>query len=206
MKIEPDFVDHYEVLQVSQNADAETVERVYRLLAKRYHPDNTSSGDEGRFCAVREAFDVLSDPERRARFDVRYDDLTGARWRIFSQDEALNDHQRDQRIFHGVLSLLYAARRRDPQAGGLGAMHLEETLGVPREHLEFPMWYLKQRGLVETLSSGMYAITIAGIDWMGHEQRSIPDDRLLPRSTEEPAPNGANGDHEAAPSARGSSG
>jgi hypothetical protein len=85
-------------------------------------------------------------------------------------------------------------------------MHLEETLGVPREHLEFPMWYLKQRGLVETLSSGMYAITIAGIDWMGHEQRSIPDDRLLPRSTEEPARNGANGDHEAAPSARGSSG
>lgn len=195
VKIESDFVDHYEVLQVSQNADAETVERVYRLLAKRYHPDNTSSGDETRFREVREAFEVLSDPERRARFDVRYDDQTGARWRIFSQDEALNDHQRDQRIFHGVLSLLYAARRRDPQAGGLGAMHLEETLGVPREHLEFPMWYLKQRGLVETLSSGMYAITIDGIEWLGHDDRSIPDHRLLAESTGGTgSQNGAHGD------------
>jgi len=118
---------------------------------------------------------------------VSYDDKTGARWRIFSQEEALNDHQRDQRIFHGVLSLLYAARRRDPQAGGLGAMHLEETLGVPREHLEFPMWYLKKRDLVETLPSGMYAITIAGIDWLGHDDQAIPDNRLLPKATEETA-------------------
>lgn len=194
-KTDANFVDHYEVLQVSQGADAETVERVYRLLAKRYHPDNTSSGDEARFCAVREAFEVLSDPERRARFDVRYDDQTGARWRIFSQEEALNDHQRDQRIFHGVLSLLYAARRRDPQTGGLGAMHLEETLGVPREHLEFPMWYLKQRGLVETLPSGMFAITIDGIEWLGHDDQAIPDNRLLAKSTGETgSQNGAHAD------------
>ena len=195
MKIESNFVDHYEVLQVSQNADAETVERVYRLLAKRYHPDNASSGDEERFRAVREAFEVLSDPERRARFDVHYDDQAGGRWRIFSQEEALNDHQRDQRIFHGVLSLLYAARRRDPKAGGLGAMHLEETLGVPREHLEFPMWYLKQRGFVETLSSGVFAITIDGIDWLGHDDRAVPDNRLLPKATTDASSqNGGAGD------------
>lgn len=74
-------------------------------------------------------------------------------------------------------------------------MHLEETLGVPREHLEFPMWYLKQRGLVETLSSGMYAITIDGIEWLGHDDRSIPDNRLLPQSTSEAAvQNGAHPD------------
>jgi curved DNA-binding protein CbpA len=198
VKTEQSFVDHYEVLQVSQNADGETVERVYRLLAKRYHPDNTSSGDEDRFREVREAFEVLSDPERRARFDIRYDDQNGSRWRIFAQDEALNDHQRDQRIFHGVLSLLYAARRRNPQAGGLGAMHLEETLGVPREHLEFPMWYLRKRGLVETLDSGIYAITIEGIDWLGHDDRALPDNRLLARSTvEAPSQNGAHADQAA---------
>lgn len=195
VKNESNFVNYYEVLQLSQNADSETVERVYRLLAKRYHPDNASSGDEGRFRAIREAFDVLSDPERRARFDVRYDEHSGTRWQIFAQDEALNDHQRDQRIFHGVLSLLYAARRRDPESGGLGAMHLEETLGVPREHLEFPMWYLKRRGLIETLPSGVYAITIDGIDWLGQDDASVPDNRLLPRSTDETsAQNGAHVD------------
>lgn len=203
MKTESNFIDYYEVLQLSQNADSETVERVYRLLAKRYHPDNAASGDEKRFRAVREAFEALSDPERRARFDVRYDDQIGTRWQIFAQDEVLNDHQRDQRIFHGVLSLLYAARRRDPQAGGLGSMHLEETLGVPREHLEFPMWYLKKRGFVETLPSGMFAITIEGIDWLGHDDNSVPENRLLARSiadrpatAEPPAePPATNGDH-----------
>lgn len=182
MKTEPNYVDYYEVLQVSQSADSETVERVYRLLAKRYHPDNSSSGDEDRFRAIREAFEVLSDSERRARFDVRYDQQAGTRWQIFNQDEALNDHQRDQRIFHGVLSLLYAARRRDPQEGGLGSLHLEQMLGIPREHLDFPMWYLKKRGFVETLPSGMYAITIEGIDWLGHDDNTVPDNRLLPQS------------------------
>jgi len=182
VKTEPNYVDYYEVLQVSQSADSETVERVYRLLAKRYHPDNSSSGDEDRFRAIREAFEVLSDSERRARFDVRYDQQAGTRWQIFNQDEALNDHQRDQRIFHGVLSLLYAARRRDPQEGGLGSLHLEQMLGIPREHLDFPMWYLKKRGFVETLPSGMYAITIEGIDWLGHDDNTVPDNRLLPQS------------------------
>lgn len=199
MKTEPNYVDYYEVLQVSQAADSETVERVYRLLAKRYHPDNSSSGDEDRFRAIREAFEVLSDPERRARFDVRYDQYAGNRWQIFNQDEALNDHQRDQRIFHGVLSLLYAARRRDPQEGGLGSLHLEQMLGVPREHLDFPMWYLKKRGFVETLPSGMYAITIEGIDWLGHDDNVVPDNRLLPRSVGgAPAQNGAHVDPAAA--------
>jgi len=59
-----EFVNHYETLQLSQNADGETIERVYRLLAKRYHPDNKVSGDETRFRAVREAYEVLArDPE-----------------------------------------------------------------------------------------------------------------------------------------------
>lgn len=178
---ESEWVDHYEVLQLSQNADAETIERVYRLLAKRYHPDNAGSGDEDRFREVRTAYEVLSDPERRARFDVGYDERDVGKWQIFEQSAALNDQQRDQRIFHGILSLLYAARRQDPEDGGLGAVYLEQMLGVPREHLEFPVWYLKKKGLIEVLQSGQLAITIAGIDSMDEdrEEAPLPDNRLL---------------------------
>ena len=61
------FVDHYEVLQVSQAADGETIERVYRLLAKRYHPDNSGSGDVDQFTAVQRSYDVLSHPENSAQ-------------------------------------------------------------------------------------------------------------------------------------------
>ena len=176
---ESPFVDHYEVLQVSQNADAETIERVYRLLAKRYHPDNAASGDAERFREVHTAYEILLDPERRAEFDVQYDRNNSLQWQIFEQGAALNDRDDDQRIFKGVLSLLYAARRKNPESGGLGSLDLEKMIGVPREHLEFPLWYLKQRGWIETLDNGHRAITVDGIDKISAEDMSLPDNRLL---------------------------
>jgi curved DNA-binding protein len=49
------FIDYYEILQLSQRADQETIERVYRLLAKRYHPDNKDTGDAQKFNALSES-------------------------------------------------------------------------------------------------------------------------------------------------------
>ncbi len=176
------FVDHYEVLQLSQNADAETIERVYRLLAKRYHPDNGVSGDPERFREVHTAYEILVDPEQRAKFDVEYDDQRNLQWQIFEQGAALDSREDDQRIFHGILSLLYVARRRNPEMGGLGQLYLERMLGVPREHLEFPIWYLKKRGWIETLHTGELAITVDGIDKIATKDMSMPKSRLLGES------------------------
>ena len=53
------FVDFYEILQLSPNASAETLERVYRLLAKRYHPDNQLTGDAEKFSELQQAFETL---------------------------------------------------------------------------------------------------------------------------------------------------
>ena len=64
-------LDCYEVLQLSPNADAETISRVYRLLAARYHPDNREMGDSEKFIRLSEAYQILSDPEKRARYDAR---------------------------------------------------------------------------------------------------------------------------------------
>jgi curved DNA-binding protein CbpA len=181
--IENGFVDYYEVLQLSQQADKETIERVFRLLAKRYHPDNPESGDAEKFRDVQTAYQVLSDPESRARFDVRYDSNRNARWEIFRLGTTLGSPEDDKRIFNGVLSILYAARRRDPESGGLGILQLEGMLGVPREHLEFPLWVLKKRGWIETLDTGQAAITIEGIDWVMAEGSGPPEERLLTKST-----------------------
>ena len=60
--------DYYELLQVSASAELETIHRVYRLLAQRYHPDNQETGNPPRFREISEAYRVLSDPEERARF------------------------------------------------------------------------------------------------------------------------------------------
>lgn len=65
------YTDFYTLLDVSIEASAQDIRRAYRLQAKRYHPDthpgNTQA--EQQFKAIQEAYEVLSDPEKRARFD-----------------------------------------------------------------------------------------------------------------------------------------
>jgi curved DNA-binding protein CbpA len=177
------FVDYYEVLQLSPNANGETVERVYRLLAKRYHPDNQTSGDSEKFAELREAFDVLSNPEKRAAYDTHYDQNRRLQWQIFDQESAADNREQDRRVFHGILSLLYIARRRDPRAGGLGAVNLERLLGITEQDLNFAIWYMKQRRWIETMDNGQFAITIEGIDKLGGKDLALPKDRLLPESS-----------------------
>jgi curved DNA-binding protein len=146
----PAFADHYEALQLSPSADQETIERVFRLLAKRYHPDNNASGDADRFNQILEAYETLSDSSARAAYDVRHEAENERRWQI----------------------------RREGMSGNHRAED-EELFGTPREHLEFPLWYLRQRRLVEVLDSGLWAITVAGIDELGSKELSLPEDRLL---------------------------
>jgi len=176
------FVDYYETLQLSPRASLETIERVYRLLAKRYHPDNQVSGDSGQFQLVQEAFDVLSNGERRAAYDVRYDEAQNVQWKIFDQSSATDVREQDRRVLHAILSLLYIERRRRPANGGLGAVMLERALAVAEEHLEFPIWYMKQHGWIEVLNTGQIAITVKGIDKLADKDIALRQDRLLSES------------------------
>ncbi len=64
--------DCYEVMQLSPNADADTVSRVYRMLAFRYHPDNAETGNSEMFIRLSEAHQILSDPEKRASYDAAH--------------------------------------------------------------------------------------------------------------------------------------
>jgi hypothetical protein len=68
----PVELDCYEVMQLSPNADAETVSRVYRMLAFRYHPDNQETGNSEMFLRLSDAHQILSDPEKRANYDAAH--------------------------------------------------------------------------------------------------------------------------------------
>jgi molecular chaperone DnaJ len=60
----------YEKLGVSTDASENEIKRAYRQLAKRFHPDSGNPGDVARFHEIQEAYDTLSDPERRRNYDA----------------------------------------------------------------------------------------------------------------------------------------
>lgn len=64
------MADYYDLLGVSRDADADTLKRAYRRLARQYHPDiNKEAGAEDRFKEIGRAYEVLSDPQTRGRYD-----------------------------------------------------------------------------------------------------------------------------------------
>jgi DnaJ-class molecular chaperone len=66
-----EFKDYYRILGVDRNADEKTIKSAYRKLARKHHPDVAKGKDSGeRFREVTEAYEVLSDPEKRRRYDT----------------------------------------------------------------------------------------------------------------------------------------
>ena len=64
------MADFYQILGVSRDADADTLKRAYRKLARQYHPDvNKEPGAEEKFKEIGKAYEALADPEKRARYD-----------------------------------------------------------------------------------------------------------------------------------------
>ncbi|MBQ2437045.1 MAG: DnaJ domain-containing protein, partial [Clostridia bacterium] len=67
----PDKRDYYEVLGIDKSASADDIKKAYRKLAKKYHPDLNPDDKEAEvhFKEVNEAYEVLSDQQKRARYD-----------------------------------------------------------------------------------------------------------------------------------------
>jgi curved DNA-binding protein CbpA len=165
-------VDYYEVLQVSDNAEPETINRVYRIFAQRYHPDNQETGNEARFREVTEAYHVLSNPEKRAQYDATSQKRRKERWRLVSAaGQAENDFELEQVVRLTVLEVLYTKRRLEPQNPGIYPRELEKMIGRPREHLEFTIWFLNQKKLIFSDDSRVY-LTAEGAEYLEESYRS----------------------------------
>ena len=164
--------DYYDVLQVSDSAETETINRVYRMLAQRYHPDNQETGNEARFREITEAYQVLSHPEKRASYDATNQLRRQDRWRLVSAGaQSENDFEMEQVVRLTVLEVLYTKRRLEPQSPGIYLRELERMIGRPREHLEFTLWYLVQKKLINMDDARMY-LTADGAEYLEESYRS----------------------------------
>jgi curved DNA-binding protein len=158
------FIDYYETLQISPNADPDTIHRVYRILAQRYHPDNQESGNSENFRNLSDAYHALSDPELRAAYDVKHREERRLTWRIFDQSNSTQGIEAERAKRQGLLSLLYRKRAAQPDQPFVTLKEFEDLLGVPREHLDFTLWYLKEGQYVQRTDNGRHSITLKGVD------------------------------------------
>ncbi len=155
--------DYYEILQISSNADTEMIQRVFRLLAQRYHPDNTESGNDEVFRSILQAYRILSDSEKRAAYDTRYRAARAERARILEKQEPAN-YTQEKQLRGAILQTLYESRKKHPGRPAVGIKDLGDLLRCSRERLDFNLWYLRGKGLVTATDSGSYVITPEGVD------------------------------------------
>src|SRR5207249_12230187 len=102
------------------------------------------------------------------------------RWRIAaSATTADTDFAAEERLRLGVLELLYSKRRLEPNKPGVFPLDLEKLTGRPREHLEFTLWYLAQKKLVQRSDNSMIVITADGIDYLEERYDHVPTARRL---------------------------
>jgi curved DNA-binding protein CbpA len=173
-------VDYYETLQVGVNAESETIHRVYRMLAQRFHPDNKETGSAVRFRLVSEAYEVLSNSEKRIRYDIGHQARQQDRWRLVSKGaEAENDFGVEQLVRLTVLEVLYTRRRMEPQEPGISSLDLERLIGRPREHLEFTIWYLVQKKFIVHGDSAVMVITADGVEYLEQKYQADLQNRRL---------------------------
>lgn len=151
--------DYYEILQISPNADQETVRRIYKIQAQRFHPDNLESGNAEMFKRIAEAYEVLSDPDRRTAYDRDHRIHRQAPEPELEAPSPQEEAARRDRI----MLLLYKRRLTRPDQPSLGLRELEMELRTSKDQLEFSLWYLKECGYLTRTDGARHTITIQGV-------------------------------------------
>jgi len=164
----PDFqgTDLYEILQINPKADLETINRVFRMMATRFHPDNPETGDEEKFLELKRAHSVLSDPRRRAEYNSYRERRDDGPNPIFENKGFVVGIESEMNRRLGVLALLYNQRRINPDHPGVSLLDLERKIDLPREMLSFSTWYLKAKQLVSVADNCDYTVTADGAEFL----------------------------------------
>jgi curved DNA-binding protein len=167
------YTDFYEVLGVPRDADQDAIRRAYRKLARKYHPDLNSDHDaEDRFKELGEAYEVLSDPEKRERYD-----RLGANWRQQEQaepDTNFEDFFSDQGFETGGTRVEFGDDLFERMFGGGGSGW--RTTGPLRGHDREAVLELS---LEDALEGGRRRLTLDHVDIDANFPAGVRDGQLI---------------------------
>jgi curved DNA-binding protein CbpA len=180
--------DYYEFLQISVNAEPDTIHRVYRFLAARFHPDNPRTGNAEKFFVLTQAYHVLSSPERRAEYDANRENGEAQPAPLSASIDFMDHVKGELNRRVAVLSILYFQRRANPYSPEVSLLDVEMRLGFPREYLEFTAWYLRNKGYISRSDNSDFTLTAEGVDFVETQRVNIPIlDKLLTTGSEAPS-------------------
>jgi len=180
-------VDYYELLQVSPTAEPAAILAVYRVLSAKYDPANKSTGNAQRYHLIKTAYETLSNKDKRLAYDRQRKGpasagpapaapsgqvraaASGASEQAPSQPDPASpaggavDRRFEARKRQMILSVLYDRIIASPLQPGLNMRQLETALKIPKEQLEFAMWFLNESGCIKSLDNGRFMITFQGV-------------------------------------------
>lgn len=166
--------DYYEFLQISPKAEAATIQRIYRFMASRFHPDNPETGDPEKFLQLKHAYEVLADPQSRAAYDAKHETSEIRPNPIFEMAEFVNGIEGEVNRRLGVLSLLYNKRRTNSESPSISLYDLEKRMGWPREYLDFTTWYLRNMHYITREDNSDFGLTALGVNYVESNYTQLP--------------------------------
>jgi curved DNA-binding protein CbpA len=168
------ITNYYEFLQISPNAEAATIHRVFQFLAIRFHPDNPETGDAEKFILLKQAYSVLSDPGRRAEYDEASERDPLQPVPLSIEIDFMDSLKGELNRRLAILALLYIRRRASPGAPSVSLAEVEKRMGFPRDYLEFTTWYLQKKGYITRADNSDFTLTADGVDFVEEQREQIP--------------------------------
>lgn len=180
------FVDYYELLQLSPNADHAAIHVMHYHLTEKYHPGNKETGDLQRHREVLQAYKVLGSQESRAQYDFEYHrhGNSGASSSRKQSPSGAPDveggFELERAKRQSILYLLYQKRLKEMSKPNLTMRDFESMLACPKETLEFTIWYLKELDCLRPGDNGAYSITVKGVELYERNAEDMQDIVVLP--------------------------
>jgi hypothetical protein len=160
------FIDYYEFLMISPNADRQMVEWAARLMLARYDPQKSKTPDPKKCELVKEAFRALADPKKRSAYDAELGKQKPAVTVNVNAEVTAQDVADSHMMRQAIMAILYQAIMRKPRDPDVGRTDLARALGVTAPDLEFALWFMREKDWITATQAGSYAITILGAEWV----------------------------------------